>query len=249
MRFTGSLTAALLSVFATDAGGQGSTFIGRVLTDSGVAIPGAEVVLNGPQNLQRTNEKGEFKFVAVPAGTHIVGARMPGYAPKVDTIEVADAGEIRRDYKLARLDVTTLPEVPVKATILERKLIGFSERRHGGIGRFLDSTAFANTHGSRTSDRLASLPGVRIERGRGSEAFVTNTRQRSPGEPGSRSWCRALVWIDGLNVGTGYNVNELDPSVIAAIEWYAGESSIPVQFAAPTRVFGRYCGVLVIWLR
>src|SRR5689334_14560286 len=118
-----------------------SLFLGRVLTDSNAVIAGAQVFLNGPQNIQRTNALGEFRFTAVPAGDHIVGIRMPGFAPMVDTIEVADAGEVRREYKLARIE-TTLPKVPVTTTLLERKLSDFYERRGSGIGRFLDSAEF-----------------------------------------------------------------------------------------------------------
>lgn len=64
------------------AGGQGSSFTGRVLTASGVAIPGAEVALPALQRTQRTNEKGEFFFNAIAAGKHVVSVRMPGFAPK-----------------------------------------------------------------------------------------------------------------------------------------------------------------------
>ena len=263
------LTLLCLTMIVQPAGAQAAVIIGRVLSDSGLVIVGAEVVLNGPRNLQRTNDKGEFTFTRVPAGFQIIGVRMPGFAVKVDTIEVEDAGEIRRDFRLSRI-ATELPRVPVTTTPLDRKLVEFNERRKLGVGRFLDSAAFANSHGTRTSDRLAKLPGVLIQRGRGSEVFVTNTRQRRPGEPGSRSMCRAMVWLDGVNLGTEYNVNELDPSIIAAVEWYASNLTVPAKLAAQPR-FGAnstqaqhpvlggkgetvltpdsYCGVLVIWLR
>jgi hypothetical protein len=152
-----------------------------------------------------------------------------------------------------------LPRVPVTATSasLDRKLVEFHERRLTSAGRFLDSAEFANTRGTRMSDRLTKLPGVLIQRGRGSAMFVTNTRTRTAGEPGSRSMCRALVWLDGVNLGTEYNVNELDPSLIAAVEWYASKATYPPRFSAQPRfnagaqlgVTDDYCGILVIWLR
>ena len=230
----GALTSATLA--------QGSTLIGRVLNDSGDTLAGAEVVLNGPQSSQRTNAKGEFRFTAVPAGNHIVRVRMPGYAPRIDTVEVADAGEIHREFRLSRIEAT-LPEVPVTATLLDRKLAEFHERRRFGIGRFLDSAEFAKARGTRTSDKLARLPGVIILRGRFSDAYVANNRQRTL----NGRLCRAAVWLDGINLGIDYNVNLLDPSVIAAVEWYAGQASVPARF----NVTGRsgQCGVLVIWTR
>ena len=223
---------------------QGSTFMGRVLTDSGVAIAGAEVVLTPPPMTQRTNGRGEFRFVELTAGDYIVSVRMPGFAPKADTIEVADAGEVRGEYRLSRIE--TLPEVPVTASLLDRKLWEFHERRRFGVGRFLDSAEFAKAAGTRTSDRLSMLPGIRILRGRGLAAYVSSIRsqaqiRRRLGRP-----CQANVWLDYINLGTGFNVNELDPSVIAAIEWYAGREATPARFAVPAKSDDPYCGTLVI---
>jgi carboxypeptidase family protein len=234
-----------------------TTFTGRVLSDSGAPLVGAEVVIAKLQKIQRTDTNGEFRITGLPAGDHIVGIRMLGYAPHGDTIEVADAGEVQREYRLKPI-ATKLPEVPVTAkSVLDRKLIEFYERRQYGVGRFLDSAEFANARGTKTSDRLAKMPGILIQRGRGNEVFVSNTRQRLPGEPGSRSFCRSLVWLDGVNLGVDYNVNELDPSMIAAVEWYASNQNAPAKLVAPPRpsaasMSGRpepYCGILVIWLR
>src|SRR5687768_11376284 len=126
--------SAMCGAIATPAYSQGSVLTGRVLSDSGIVLIGAEVVLNGPQNSQRTNDKGEFKFSGVPAGLQIVGVRMPGFAPRIDTIKVEEASEILREFKLSRIE-TTLPRVPVTTTLLDRKLVEFHERRGMGIGR------------------------------------------------------------------------------------------------------------------
>src|SRR5688572_29405022 len=138
--------AALL--LAATAHAQGSTFAGRVLTDSGLPLAGAEVVLG----VKRTNTgaKGEFKLTSLTAGEHPVLVRMPGFAPKVDTIDVADAGEVRREYRLSRIQ-SILPEVPVTTTLTDRKLADFYSRKQFGMGRFLDSAQFAKSHGTRTS--------------------------------------------------------------------------------------------------
>jgi hypothetical protein len=235
--------SATCGAIAMPAYSQGSVLAGRVLSDSGTVLVGAEVVLNGPQNSQRTNDKGEFKFAGVPAGLHIVGVRMPGFAPTIDTIKVEEASEILREYNLSRIE-TTLPRVPVTTTLLDRKLFEFHERRRMGIGRFLDSAEFANARGTRTSDRLKKMPGLMIGRGRFSnEAYVLSTR--SPGKLAlGRGVCRAAIWLDGVKL-TDLNVNELDPNMIAAVEWYAGPASVPAKFNVTSAV----CGVLVIWTR
>jgi len=240
MRYLALISIALV---APAVHAQGSTFMGRVLTDSGVAIAGAEVVLTPPPMTQRTNGRGEFRFVELTAGDYIVSVRMPGFAPKADTIEVADAGEVRGEYRLSRIE--TLPEVPVTASLLDRKLGEFHERRRFGIGRFLDSAEFANTRGTRTADKLTRLPGLIVVRGRFSDAYVANNRQILP----NGRLCKSAVWLDNINLGLDFNVNELDPSLIVAIEWYAGQASIPARFNVPPRPGQPYCGVLVIWTR
>jgi hypothetical protein len=242
LSFLGFVVAASAIVSTTQA--QGTILVGRVLSDSGTVLMGAEVVLNGPQNAQRTNEKGEFKFTAVPVGFQIVGVRMLGFAPKVDTIDVADAGEVRREYRLSRIE-TTLPRVPVTATLLDRKLFEFLDRRKFGMGRFLDSAEFAKVARTRTSDKLSKLPGLMIVRGRGLASYVTSSRSLT----NSRGRCTANVWLDYINLGPGFNVNELDPSIIAAVEWYASTSAVPARFAVPAKPNAPYCGTLVIWLR
>ena|SRR5688572_26250379 len=250
IRRIASFTTLLLAAIVSAAGAQ-SAFTGRVLTDSGAILVGAEVFLNGPQNIQRTNDAGEFRFANVPPGDHIVGVRHTGFAPKIDTIEVAEAGEVRREYKLARIE-TTLPRVGVTAAApADAKLFEFNERMRLGVGRFLDSAGWVNTRGTRTSDRIAKLPGVYILRGRNStDAFVANNRDRPRNNAGlAPVWCHAMVWLDGVKVGTDFSINSLDPSSIKAVEWYAGQGSVPAKFNIPSRIDQRYCGVLVIWTR
>jgi len=206
-----------------------------VLTDSGVPLAGAEVVLRAKRT--NTNAKGEFKLASLTAGEHLVLVRMPGFAPKTDTIEVADAGDARREYRLSRVQAT-LPEVRSTTTLTDRRLADFYDRRRFGMGRFLDSTEFANTVGTRTSDRLRRLPGVMIGRGRFSEAYVWSSRGR----------CAASVWMDGLNLGTGFDVNTLDPSIILAIEWYPSPGMTPVQYSMVKRG-ASHCAAIVIWTK
>ena len=56
----------------------------------------------------------------------------------------------------------------------------------------------------------------------------------------------ASVWMDGLNLGTGFDVNMLDPSTILAVEWYSTPAMTPVQFSMVKRG-ASHCAVLFIW--
>lgn len=244
-RFVALLLAVMLICLTNRAHGQGSVFAGKVLVDSLLTpLAGAEIMIDKLGRFQRSNERGEFRFTGIPAGEYTVLVRLAGFAPRLDTIVVADAGDATREYRLAEIRVT-LPEVPVTTSLLDRKLAEFHERRRMGIGRFLDSAEFANARGTRTSDRLRKLPGLTIGRGRFlNEAYVLSTRV------GGGRGCRAAIWLDGVNLWTDYSVNHLDPSTIAAVEWYAGQASLPAKFnVTPSTPQKAYCGVLVIWTR
>ena len=236
MKIAGILTVITATLCAPRAlFAQGSTFAGRVLTDSGSPIAGSEVALTSKR--ANTNAKGEFKLTALSAGEHVVLVRMPGYAPRSDTIEVAEAGEVRREYSLSRIQAI-LPAVPVVATLTDRRLAAFYERKQYGMGRFLDSTQFAKTHGTRTSDKLMRLPGLLIQRGRFSNVLVMSSRGR----------CAASIWLDGIDLGTGFDVNMLDPGTILAVEWYSSAAMTPVQFSMVKRG-ASHCATLVIWTK
>ena len=236
-RMSPHLILAIASLFAVShaLSAQSSVFAGRVLTDSGVPIAGAEVVLTAKRT--NTSAKGEFKLTSLIAGEHFVLVRMPGFAPEVDTIEVAEAGEVRREYRLSRIQ-SILPEVPVVTTLTDRRLADFYDRKKFGMGRFLDSTEFAKSHGTRTSDRLMRLPGLLIQRGRFSDTYVMSSRGR----------CLATVWLDGLDIGTRFDVNMIDPSTVLAVEWYSSPAMTPVQFSMVKRG-ASHCAVLVLWTR
>ena len=234
MKTAGILTVVTTMLNALTADAQ-STFSGRVLTDSGSPIAGAEVLVSNQRT--STSAKGEFRVTSLTADFYVVLVRMPGYAPKSDTIEVADAGEVRREYRLSRIQAI-LPEVPIVTTLTDRRLADFYERKKYGMGRFLDSTQFAKAGGTRTSDKLMRLPGLLIRRGRFSDTYVISSRGR----------CAASVWLDGIDLGTGYDVNMLDPGVILAVEWYSSPAMTPVQFSMVKRG-ASHCAALVIWTK
>ncbi|MGQ0641339.1 MAG: hypothetical protein ACT4P6_11310 [Gemmatimonadaceae bacterium] len=52
------------------------------------------------------------------------------------------------------------------------------------------------------------------------------------------------VVIDGIRI-YDFEVNELEPHAVAAIEWYSGPSQTSLQF----NWSGSTCGVLMIWTK
>jgi len=63
--------------------------------------------------------------------------------------------------------------------------------------------------------------------------------------------CYTAVFLDGNPIFTGrtgqmlFDLNTLDPKIIAGIEVYGGNSTLPPQFQRG----GNSCGALLIWTR
>ncbi len=142
------LLALLVLGFALPIGAQGSVrgvIKGVVKDKDGGVLPGATVTVNSPQFIQKnlsqtTNERGEFRFPLLDAGTYTVKVEMQGFA----TTEVT-----------GRLLVNQTLEVPV--TMEVQKL---------GISTTVEGTPIVDKEATKigtnfTKEMLSSLPSNR----------------------------------------------------------------------------------------
>ena len=86
------ILALLVSLTLGAAGAAGYEIRGRVLDPSGAVIPGARVDLfrqgQTPVATAKTNEVGEFRLSAVPAGSYELVAQSPGMEPQSRALNV-----------------------------------------------------------------------------------------------------------------------------------------------------------------
>jgi hypothetical protein len=252
-----SLAVALLVVLVTPGLAQRSAVLrGRVIADSTEApIAGVEVSIVGPDLRTLTDSAGQFRIGDVRAGAWTVLARKLGFGPLTTRLRFAAGDSVDVELLLVP-SAQPLPHVIVKTDVPPPpKLREFEERRAGGFGRFLTSADIEKRPAALTSDLLRRLPGLEIIR-QGRNMFVAGDRMAVPGcalcgggGSGPPPPCFAAVVIDGALVYTGdgppYNINLIDPSVIAGIEYYAGAASIPVKYNATRNT----CGLVVIWTK
>src|SRR5262249_22954306 len=136
-------------------------------------------------------------------------------------------------------------------------LRGFEERRATGRGRYLTDSLLRKNEQRQLGDLLASqLAGLKIMK-MGSGDVAVSKRGKPRGKEamlnrGSQRACFATVYVNGVMI---YDKSTSDPkqpppdlrefpvSQIAAIEFYPGQSTLPVQFKASE------CGTLLLWLR
>src|SRR5690606_36072550 len=88
------------------------TVRGRVLTDRGAPLGGAQVSLDGTTIGTLTSAQGQFMLVNVPAGSYRLQIRQIGYETGTATVQVAAGGSVVQDFTL-REEAIALQEVLV----------------------------------------------------------------------------------------------------------------------------------------
>lgn len=239
-------------------------FAGTIMDSTDVRIPGAEVLFPELAFAVTSDANGEFRVGDVPAGTQRVIVRKLGFGPVDAKIDVAANHTTARRIVLAR--VTALAEVTVVG-LADKLPREFEEHRVLGLGHFFTRDDLAKQETRRTSDVLAQVPGLGLVRGRGDQGWImgkrvvpslnrssTNPQIYSPSNAersrGMVAGCYARVYLDRLLMNPGnpaepFDVNEIGPSRIEAIEFYAGPSQTPLEYAK----LNSSCGVLVIHTR
>lgn len=228
---------------------QSAEISGRVVeAGTGEPVPSAQIMLSALSRQAISGEDGSFALRGLAAGTHMVVTRRVGYAPRHDTLQLAEGQSLRMEIAL-QPEPATLPPVAVETTPRRPYLGGFWERRDRGMGIFFTRDEIERKRPLRITDIFQGLQGVtltRTSRGR----FLTFER-------GHR--CVAAVFVNGSPFQmTDSGIDEIHPDDIEAIEIYS-PSRVPVVFnrtamppmtTATHQVFGSpNCGVVALWTR
>ncbi len=212
-------SAILFLAFAAGVSAQG-TITGRVTGGpDGRPLQNVAVILDGIRGVT-TGIDGVFRIEKVPAGTHIVEARILGYSTLMESIEVTDGGTITVDFALeeeyinagevvvtANRGASCIADVPARVTLIS-------------------SAAIESRPVTSVDEILATVPGLNISRSFGIFSHKSTVTMR--GLSGNEQ-ARVLVMIDGVPVnksdGGSVNWNLLDPAMVDRIEVVKGPAS------------------------
>ncbi|HEX8670823.1 MAG TPA: carboxypeptidase regulatory-like domain-containing protein [Longimicrobium sp.] len=186
---------------------------------------------------------GRFTVALRGAGRYRLRADRIGYQPVTSAeFDVSSAEALAVDLHLSagavELDPLTITSraAPPHVPGLERA--GFYQRERTSPGVFMRREEVIRKGGTRMSELLTRVPGVRRVVA-GGRAGVTLGRQG----PGGRS-CSPAVFLDGQPIARPEGIDEIIAiSAVEAVEVYRGPSQTPARFAGPE--VG--CGVVVIW--
>ena len=169
-------------------------------------------------------------LVALPAA---LGAQGSG----ADTARKADTAQ-------------KLPTATVKEKYEELPSVFLRRSRIKGTGKFLTAKDIEKMDPPHTPQLLARVSGGDIrDIGSGNTAIVgaRGTRMSMVGSVPNQL-CVVNLAINDTRVPAGFDMKQIRPEDIAAIEFYAGVSSIPMELTAQLQGDAD-CGLFVIWLK
>ncbi len=175
-----------VSVFALTAGmahAQSSTtgaIEGKVVDDQGAPLPGAQVKLSSPDliggfQVKVTNAEAKFRFVAIPRGTYVLEASLPGFVSvKKDDVKIFVGETITIDLVLTIGRLETEITVQAAAPVVDIKN---SEMNSTNLDLQMLQTVGAEERFKSTASLINLAPGVKDGSAMGAPSSVSNQWQ------------------------------------------------------------------------
>lgn len=225
----------------------GAVISGKVISESGRPIAGAQVQAMGTNYNATTADDGTFRLGRLTGGPYFMRVRRVGYEPVVFTATLALGDSIYTTVKLPGLGPvgSLLDTVKVRADFdrSSRRLRGFEERRRTARGLFIDKGEIDERKAFVVSDLLRGRANITVMRNPASgDVQVFGPRLSISG-----GQCQLGLIIDGTLVpNVQGSLDSLVPvDMIQGIEVYNSGTSVPSQFAQ----LGTDCGAIIIWTR
>lgn len=209
---------------------------GRVVDRSGKPLVGARVSVEGTDRVALTRASGDFVLDSLPVGTQTVTARLLGYAPTEQPVELTSR-EPRSVTVRMEVFVPVLEAVRVTAQ-RERALddVGYNRRKRSGAGWYMDAEAIATRNAQQFTDLMRSAPGIRVSQS-GGQQMLESARDPMGG-------C-VNVWLDG-SMWQQMTPGDIDqfvkPYELGALEVYS-----PTTTPAEYQQAGRSCSTIIAW--
>ena len=212
------------------------TISGVIRDVAGLPISDVEVGIIKGERLQQfftTAADGKFLLAGVNRGMVPIRIRRLGYAMKFLDVDARLPSSTTLEITLNAV-ASELDEVTIAANE-SGKLREFYEHKQQreSFGRFLEQQEIRRLGPTNPSDLFRSVPGIVIQSASGGNTI----RIRG---------CQPMVWVDGQRV-PGAELDEvIQPSEIAAIEFYPSNAGIPAQYQERQN---RLCGLILVWTR
>ena len=211
------------------------TIAGVIRDVAGLPVSDVEVGVVRGERLQQfiiTTADGRFLLTGVARGVVPLRIRRLGYAMQLLNVDARVPSAASLEIVLKTVP-GELEDVMIAGN--EGRLHEFYEHKQqrGPFGLFLEQNEIRRRGATNPSDLFRSVPGIVI-------------RAASGGNTMRIRGCQPMVWVDGQRV-PGAELDEvIQPSEIAAIEFYPSSAGIPAQYLERGN---RLCGLVLVWTR
>jgi TonB-linked SusC/RagA family outer membrane protein len=212
------------------------------VTDSATSqsLAGTLMGVKGTALTAVTNAEGNYVFVGVPFGVHVITARHLGYAPTMREVAIVDSQLVRLDFAL-HMGMTRLQEVVTTATGQQRRL----ELGNDIAVLNADSIAATQPVTSVTDLLEGRVPGLDVQHTTGAPGDPSRLRLRGPASVYRSN--DPIVIVDGVRVYSAQSdarsanlaspsggqsvtpapspLDQIDPHSIETIEVFKGPSA------------------------
>ena len=184
-----------------------------------------------------SNRQGQFTLRDLEPGPAQVRLTRLGYAPRTVLLVVQPGRTVDLS---ATMSTRPIELEAIRVTVRPRflELSGFYARGDQGFGHQFGPMELETLDLERVSNVLSRVPGVSVRRTGPGRSSAVSMR----GVGSSTGSCRLLVYVDGLRMSTSYDLDQIHPDQIEAVEVYHG-------VATPIQYMGNGCGVVLLWTR
>lgn len=248
-------TGILARDLALDVDAPGSVAGRIVAADGGEPVAGATVRIEGAGAAATSDAAGGFRLESVSAGRRALEVEHVAFGVHGDTVEVGPGASVRVRVEVP-VGAVELEGVEVTAERRYRgRMAGFEDRMEQGRGEFLTREQIAQRENQ-------PLPRIITSRSNSLRLMCADHPGRNPTGSVGRCWldnrramrslqddpsnpCPMEYFVDGNFLSSSFDITQIDPHDVEAIEIYPGPSTIPTRF----KVGRANCGVVLIWTR
>jgi hypothetical protein len=253
-----ALSAPVIAAAQTPVGVYRDRVLG-VFTTDGDPIEGAEVVDQVSKTSALTTKTGTVSLNFLPEGVTFVRIRKVGFVAATMLVNISpdDTLPITVMLKPGAQQLERVVTTDSVSGAVSPGLRAFDERRAKGGGYFISGKELRKWDAGPLTNAVRTIPGIdivciRTPGPRAGECYASN--KRTTGRLAmSGSDCPVDIYLDGsvyfqavgARAQSGNDLQRLQATQFAAVEYYSGAARIPAEFNKT----GAVCGVLLLWTR
>lgn len=140
---------------------------GRVIDDQNLSLPGANVLLTGTNYGTITDQKGDFSFAKLPAGTYEVNVSYLGYGQLTKSVEIRDGETTTLNFKLNEAALEAAEFIVFGDRLKGQARALNQQKNNANITNIVSSDQIGRFPDANVGDALKRIPGITMQNDQG----------------------------------------------------------------------------------